>query len=220
MKIKDRMSTAVKTATMDTSLMEALHMMEEYRIRRLPIMDKTKLVGIVTLSDLNRAAPSAVTALSVHEINYLLDKTKLRDIVPKKQQVITIGSDNYIETAAKRMRAYNVSGLPVVNDGQLVGIVTETDIFDALIDVLGVHQAHSRLDLFVPDGKGRLAEITGIIAARGINILNAVAYYDEVKDLYKIIIRIEDLDTSGLVEELTSRGYQVESVLVVDENQK
>lgn len=220
MKVKDRMSTAVKTATMDTSLMEALRMMEEYRIRRLPIMDKTKLVGIVTLSDLNRAAPSAVTALSVHEMNYLLDKTKLRDIVPKKQQVITISGENYIETAAKRMRAHNVSGLPVVDDGQLVGIVTETDIFDALINVLGVYQAHSRLDLFVPDGKGRLAEITGIIAARGINILNAVAYYDEGKDLYKIIIRIEDLDTRELVQELTSHGYQVESVLVVDENEK
>lgn len=220
MKVKDRMSTEVKTATMDTSLMEALHMMEEYRIRRIPIMDKTKLVGIVTLSDLNRAAPSAVTSLSVHEINYLLGKTKLKDIVPKKQQVITIGSENYIETAAKRMRAHNVGGLPVVDDGRLMGIVTETDIFDALIDILGVHQVHSRLDLFVPDGKGRLAEITGIIASRGINILNAVAYYDEDKNLYKIIIRIEALDTGTLVEDLASHGYMVESVLVVDENEK
>ena len=167
MKVKDRMSTDVKTATMETSLLEALHMMEEHGIRRIPIMDKNKLVGIVTLSDLNRAAPSPVTALSIHEINYLLGKTKLRDIVPKKQKVITIGSENYIETAAKVMRAHNISGLPVVDDGRLVGIVTETNIFDALIDILGVHQAHSRLDLYVPDGQGRLAEITGIIARMG-----------------------------------------------------
>ncbi len=220
MKVKDRMSTDVKTATMDTSLMEALHMMEEYKIRRIPIMDKTKLVGIVTLSDLNRAAPSPVTALSVHEINYLLGKTKLRDIVPKKQQVLTIGSENYIETAAKLMRANNVGGLPVVDDGQLVGIVTETDIFDALIDILGVYQAHSRLDLYVPDGQGRLAEITGIIAGMGINILNAVAYYDEKKNLYKIIIRIESLQTAELIEKLKSQGYQVDSVLAVEDSER
>lgn len=220
MKVKDRMSTEVRTATMETSLMEALHMMEEHRIRRLPIMDKTRLAGIVTLSDLNRAAPSAVTALSVHEINYLLGKTKLKDIVPKKQQVITIGSENYIETAAKLMRTHNISGLPVVDDGRLVGIVTETDIFDALIEILGVYQAHTRLDLFVPDGKGKLSEITGLIAARGINILNAVAYFDDSKDLYKIIIRIEALDTEDLVKEINSRGYQVESVLVVEGSER
>lgn len=206
MKVKDRMSTDVKTATMETSLLEALHMMEEHGIRRIPIMDKNKLVGIVTLSDLNRAAPSPVTALSIHEINYLLGKTKLRDIVPKKQKVITIGSENYIETAAKVMRAHNISGLPVVDDGRLVGIVTETNIFDALIDILGVHQAHSRLDLYVPDGQGRLAEITGIIARMGINILNAVAYYDEKKGLYKVIIRVETLETADLLEELKSHG--------------
>ena len=220
MKVKDRMSTDVKTATMDTSLMEALHMMEEHQIRRIPIMNKTKLVGIVTLSDLNRAAPSAVTALSVHEINYLLGKTKLRDIVPKKQQVLTIGSENYIETAAKLMRANNVGGLPVVDDGQLVGIVTETDIFDALIDILGVYQAHSRLDLYVPDGQGRLAEITGIIAGMGINILNAVAYYDEKKNLYKIIIRIESLQTAELIEKLKSHGYQIDTVLAVEDTER
>jgi len=214
------MSTDVKTATMETSLLEALHMMEEHGIRRIPIMDKNKLVGIVTLSDLNRAAPSPVTALSIHEINYLLGKTKLRDIVPKKQKVITIGSENYIETAAKVMRAHNISGLPVVDDGRLVGIVTETNIFDALIDILGVHQAHSRLDLYVPDGQGRLAEITGIIARMGINILNAVAYYDEKKGLYKVIIRVETLETADLLEELKSHGYEIDSVLVVEDSEK
>ncbi|MGI6433946.1 MAG: CBS and ACT domain-containing protein [Syntrophomonadaceae bacterium] len=220
MKVKDRMSSDVKTATMETSMMEALHIMEEFKIRRIPIMDKNRLVGIVTLSDLNRATPSPVTSLSIHEINYLLGKTKLKDILPKKQQVITIGSENYIETAAKRMRIHNISGLPVVDNGKLVGIVTETDIFDALIDILGVHQPHSRLDLYVPDGQGRLAEITGIISRQGTNILNAVAYYDEKKDLYKVIIRIEALETKALVEELSSHGYQIDSVLVVDDSDR
>lgn len=220
MKVKERMSTDVKTATMETSLMEALHIMEEFQIRRIPIMDKNRVVGIVTLSDLNRATPSPVTSLSIHEINYLLGKTRLKDIFPKRQQVITIGSENYIETAAKRMRLNNISGLPVVDNGQLVGIVTETDLFDALIDILGVHQPHSRLDLYVPDGQGRLAEITGIIAQQGTNILNAVAYYDEKKDMYKVIIRIEALETASLVEELSSYGYQIDTVIVVDDSDR
>lgn len=220
MKVRDRMSPNVKTATMETSMMEALHIMEEFKIRRIPIMEKNRVVGIVTLSDLNRATPSPVTSLSIHEINYLLGKTKLRDILPRKRQIITISSENYIETAAKQMRIHNISGLPVVDDGKLVGIVTETDIFDALIDILGVHQPHSRLDLYVPDGQGQLAEITGIIARRGINILNAVAYYDEKKDLYKVIIRVGALETKELEEELSSHGYQIESVLVVDENDR
>lgn len=217
MKVKDRMSTDVKTATKDTSLMEALHIMEEFDIRRVPIMEKNRVVGIVTLSDLNRASPSPVTSLSIHELNYLLGKTSLKDILPKKQQVITIQSESYIETAAKLMRVNNISGLPVVDDGKLVGIVTETDIFDALIDILGVHQPHSRLDLYVPDGQGRLAEITGLIAQQGTNILNAVAYYDEKQDAYKVIIRIEALETKALVEELCSHGYQVDTVLAVDD---
>lgn len=216
MKVKDRMSTNVKTATMDTSLNEALRMMQENKIRRLPIMDKTRLVGIVTLTDLNRAAPSQATSLSIHEINYLLAKTKIKDIVPKKQQVITVSSENYIETAAKLMRQHTISGLPVMDDGILVGIVTETDIFDALIDILGVKRPHSRIDLYVPEGPGSLAEVTGIIAAQGINIVNAVLYYDESKNLYKTIIRVEELDCQPVVEELKRHGYQIDSVLVVD----
>lgn len=216
MKVKDRMSTNVKTATMDTSLNEALRMMQDYKIRRLPIMEKTRLVGIVTLTDLNRAAPSQATSLSIHEINYLLAKTKIKDIVPKKQQVVTVSSENYIETAAKLMRQHTISGLPVVDDGILVGIVTETDIFDALIDILGVKRPHSRIDLYVPEGPGSLAEVTGIIASQGINIVNAVLYYDESKKLYKTIIRVEELDCQPVVEELKGHGYQIDSVLVVE----
>ncbi len=154
MKVKDRMATGVKTVDVESSITEAFRLMKDNKIRRLPVMDKGKLVGIVTLTDLNHASPSSATSLSIHELNYLLAKTKIRDIIPKKQKLITIGPENYIETAAKIMRENTISGLPVVEDGKLVGIVTETDIFDALIDILGVRRQHTRIDVLLKDPPG------------------------------------------------------------------
>lgn len=214
MKVKDRMTVDVKTVGPDTSITEAFRIMKENNIRRLPVIKDQELIGIVTLSDLNQASPSAATSLSIHELNYILAKTKIKDILPRNQQVITIKSNNYIETAAKIMRQHRISGLPVIDEGQLVGIVTETDIFDALIDILGVKQPHSRIDLYVPSGPGSLAEITGIIAARGINIINTVVYYDEKKFRYKTIIRIEELNGMEIAEELKKKATKFNPLLL------
>lgn len=214
MKVKDRMTIGVKTVQMDTSVAEAFRMMKDNNIRRLPVLDKDKLVGIITLTDLNQAAPSTATTLSIHELNYLLAKTKIKDIVPKKQKVITVTPENYIETAAKIMRQNKISGLPVLENGKLVGIVTETDIFDALIDILGVKKVHSRIDLYVKERPGRLAEITAIIAKNGVNILNAVVYYEEKKEKYKVILRLESLDNEALIKAFEEQGYEIESVIV------
>ncbi|MEN6328640.1 MAG: CBS and ACT domain-containing protein [Syntrophomonas sp.] len=219
MKVKDRMSKGAKTVGLDTSLTEAFRIMKENGIRRLPVMDKEKLAGIVTLSDLNQAAPSSATSLSIHELNYLLARTKIKDIMPKKQKLLTIGPENYIETAAKLMRANKISGLPVVDNGKLVGIITETDIFEALIDILGVKTAHSRIDFYVKERPGSMAEVTGLIGEKGINILNTVMYFDEKKNRYKMILRIEDMNNVPIVEELKARGYEIESVIVSQGNE-
>jgi len=189
-------------------------MMKDNNIRRLPVLEKDRLVGITTLTDLNQAAPSSATTLSIHELNYLLAKTKIKDILPKKQKVITVTPDTYIETAAKIMRQNKISSLPVIENGKLVGIVTETDIFDALIDILGVKKAHSRIDLYVRERPGTLAEITSIIAESGINILNTVVFYEDKKDRYKIILRLESLENDELIKKLAAKGYEIESVMV------
>ena len=219
MKVKDRMARNVKTVELESSVTEAFHIMKENKIRRLPVMEKGKVVGIITLSDLNQAAPSSATSLSMHEINYLLMKTKIKDILPKKQKIVTIGPNNYIETAAKLMRMNTVSGLPVIDEtDKLVGIVTETDIFDAFIDILGVKTTHSRIDFYTAERQGTLAEITGMIAAKGKNIINTVVYYDEKKGMYRLIFRLEEQDVQDVVSELEHRGYEVESVIVHQEN--
>ena len=217
MKVRDRMSENVRTVGLDTSINEAFSLMKENNIRRLPVVEKGKVTGIITIGDLNQASPSTATTLSIHELNYLLAKTKVKDIINKKQKLITVGPDNYIETAAKLMRKYRISGLPVVEDNKLVGIITETDIFDALIDILGVHKTHSRIDFYTADRPGTIASITGMIAEKGKNILNTVVFFDEKKSKYKMILRIEELDCEDVINELKNRGYEVESVIVAPE---
>ncbi len=219
MKVSDRMSVNVRTVGMDTNINEAFSLMKENNVRRLPIVDKGKVAGIITLSDLNQAAPSSATTLSIHELNYLLAKTKIRDVVPKKQKVVTIGPNNFIETAAKVMRKNRISGLPVVENNQLVGIVTETDIFDAFIDILGVKKTHTRIDFYTDDRPGTIACITGIVSDKGINILNTVVYWDDKVGKYKMILRLEDLDCSEVVAELKKAGYELESVVVSPEEE-
>ena len=115
------------------------------------------------------------------------------------------------------MRSKKVSGLTVLDNEKLVGIVTETDIFDALIDILGVKKAHSRIDLYVRERPGTLAEIIAIIANNGINILNTVVYYEDKKDKYKIILRLESLENEAVIKELESKGYEIESIIVRSE---
>lgn len=218
MKVKNRMSENPLTVTLDTSIHEAMNLMKTNNIRRLPVVEKNKVVGIVTIVDLNQASPSSATTLSKHELKYLLAKTKIKDILPKNQKVITISPENYIETAARIMRENKISGLPVVDDkGSLVGIITETDIFDALIDILGVTRVHSRIDFYTADRPGTVAEITTMIAEKGKNIVNTVAFYDKKKDMYKMVIRLEELDCQDVVDALRERGLEVESVIIKHE---
>ncbi len=218
MKVKNRMSENLRTVSMDTSVHEAMALMKSNNIRRLPVIEKDQVVGIVTIADLNQASPSSATTLSKHELKYLLAKTTIKDILPKNQTVITINPENYIETAARVMRENKVSGLPVIDDrGKLVGVITETDIFDALIDVLGVTRVHSRIDFYTADRPGTVAEITTMIAEKGKNIVNTVAFYDKKKGMYKMVIRLEELECQDVVDELKARGLEVESVIIKQE---
>lgn len=215
MKVKNRMTENPRTVGLDSSVTEAFSLMKENNIRRLPVVDKEKVVGIVTLTDLNQASPSMATTLSIHELNYLLAKTKIKDVLPKKQKLITIGPENYIETAARLMRINKVSGLPVIDENEkLVGIITETDIFDAFIDILGVSRPHTRIDFYTSDRPGTIAGITGMIAEKGKNIVNTVVFFDKKKNKYKMVIRIEELECQDVVEALKDRGHEVESVII------
>ncbi|HEX3012523.1 MAG TPA: CBS and ACT domain-containing protein [Syntrophomonadaceae bacterium] len=218
MKVRDRMTENPKTIDLNASVTDAFTLMKENNFRRLPVMDKGQLIGIITLGDLNQAAPSMATSLSIHELNYLLARTTIKDVLPPDQKVVTIGPDVYIETAAKIMRKHTISGLPVMENGKLVGMVTETDIFDAFIDILGVKSAHTRIDCYIAERPGTLGEITNLFGGKGMNIINTVVFYDERKQQYKLILRVEELHCDEVLAELKRRGYEVESVIVYQED--
>ncbi|HHX04131.1 MAG TPA: CBS domain-containing protein, partial [Tissierellia bacterium] len=127
--VKNRMKTKLITIDVDDSILDARVLMEEKSIRRLPVMDGDQLVGVVSRQDIANASPSLATTFSVREINYLLDRMKVQEIMVKNP--VTISPDALLEEAATLMREERFSFLPVVDDGELVGVITESNIFEA-----------------------------------------------------------------------------------------
>lgn len=205
MLVGERMTPRPITVNEDTSLPEALELMRREKIRRLPVLDKRgKLVGIVTELDLLRASPSSATTLSIYEIPYLLSKVKMRDIMSR--EVITVTEETPIEEAARIMADNKIGGLPVMRDGKLVGIITETDIFKLMLELFGARQNGVRITLSVPDEKGVLARVTGQIAEMGGNILSLGTAMGEDPSTSILIVRVADVSEEALVEALNSLG--------------
>lgn len=131
--VKDWMTANPVTITASTTLPEAHRLMMEHRIRRLPVMEKGRLVGIVTLGDVRGAEPSGATSLSVWEINYLISRLRIEEIMTPRP--FTIRQEATLGEAAEMMLKYKVSGLPVLNEqDELIGIITESDIFRMVVD--------------------------------------------------------------------------------------
>jgi acetoin utilization protein AcuB len=151
-------------------------------------------------------SPSPATSLSVFEINYLLAKTKIDGIMTKK--VISVSPDMLLEEAALLMRQYKIGGLPVVLGNKLVGIITETDLFDAFIEIMGFRDKGSRIALDIgQDHPGVLAEVTGIIAGFDINITHLAAFRSE------LIVRVNTTNIAEILTAIEAKGYKVVSVL-------
>lgn len=130
-RVREWMTPNPITINIDTSLVEAHKLMTDHNIRRLPVLDKGELVGIVTLGDVRGAEPSEATSLSVWELNYLLSRLEVARIM--SEPVITAQPDTSIAEAAEIMLDRRIAGLPVVEDGELVGMITESDIFRMIV---------------------------------------------------------------------------------------
>ncbi|MFQ5407597.1 MAG: CBS domain-containing protein [Anaerolineales bacterium] len=129
--VRDWMTKQVITGDTELTLPEAHELMKEHGIRRLPITRNGKLVGIVTRSDIRGAQPSSATSLSIWEMNYLLSKLTMGKIMT--EAVFTITPDATLKDAATIMHDKKVGALPVVADGQIAGVITESDVFRAMI---------------------------------------------------------------------------------------
>jgi acetoin utilization protein AcuB len=169
MLVGERMSKPVITISPSMPITEALNLMKKERIRRAPIVKDGKLVGIVSDKDLLNASPSPVTTLSIWEMNYLLSKVTVSEVMTAN--VMTITEDTPIEQAARIMADNKIGGLPVMRDGHVVGIITETDLFKVFLELLGAREPGVRVTALIEDHPGVLAQITEAIAERKGNFV-------------------------------------------------
>ncbi len=178
MLVGERMSKPVIYISPDLPINEALNLMKRERIRRTPVIQDGKLVGIVSDKDLLNASPSPATSLSVWEMNYLLSKITVKDVMTRK--VLTVSEDTPIEEAARIMADNKIGGMPVVQNGKVTGIITETDLFKILLEMMGAREKGARVSVMIRERPGVLAELTKAVFEAGGNFiaLNQVAGSD------------------------------------------
>jgi len=196
------------TITTDTSLKEALDLVRSKPFRHLPVLDENgKLVGIVTEKSLVYASPTPTTTLSVFEVDYILSRTKIGQIV--HDPVITVKPDLPIEEAARVMVDHRIGCLPVVEDDKLIGIISDTDIFRVFVEGLGGGHPSLRITVVVPEKVGSLARITSRAAALGGNIYSLGMFWGERPEDRVIAFRLEGVDRETAVQALEADGIQV-----------
>jgi acetoin utilization protein AcuB len=207
MRVKDFMSTNVVAVDEDTSVHDARKIMEAHKIRRLPVMKKGKLVGLVTLRMLLEAAPSTATALSIHELQYLLAKMTVKQIMVRDPH--TVSPDMPAEEALQLGQEMGYGAFPVVDHNRLVGIITESDIVRVMTKVLGVRSKGKRIDLKVTKQFGNMERIMAILDERKVVLLSLMTFLRPEEGDYMIILRIQTNDTGPIVKDLAAAGFSV-----------
>ena len=210
MLVGERMSHPVLTVSPDMSALDAQAFMRREHIRRAPVIQDGKLVGIVTESDLLNASPTQATLLSVWEINYLVSKIKVSQVMTKK--VMTIGEDTPIEEAAREMIDNKIGGLPVLRDGKVVGIITETDLFKVMLEMLGARQQGVRVSVLVPNKAGEIAGLSKAIFDAGGNIIALGTFAGDDPSTAELAFKVADLDEATLRAVLTPLVTQIKDI--------
>ncbi len=193
MLVKDWMTTDPITVNPDTSVMKASQVMKENNVRRLPVInDKGQVVGIVTDRDLKEASPSKATTLDVHELYYLLSELKVKDIMSRK--VITITAEETVEKAAVIMLEHKVTGLPVVDNGRLLGILSQGDVFRVLTSITGIYRGGTQFAFTLEDRPGSIKEVADVIRKHGGRMVSILSSYDMCEEgTRNVFIRIADM---------------------------
>lgn len=208
MNVGDIMTTNVVTVPSNTSVAEAKRIMEAHHIRRLPVVDKGKLVGIVTEHRLESVSPSKATSLTVWELSYLLEKTTVKEIM--EREVVTCSPDTSVEESVAIAQGNKVGALVVVENGRVVGISSTNDIFYKIVNpVLGIGEPGTRIEVAGGGNAKALEEILSVVNRLGLEI-NTVHIEQlpesKVKD---VCVHVSDGDVKKLVAELKAKGYKV-----------
>ena len=211
MLVREWMASDVLTVDENTSMMKALHLMKENNIRRLPVIARGSLVGIISDRDLKEASPSKATTLDVHELYYLLAEIKVKEIMTKNP--LTIQQDETVERAAVIMLEHKVSGLPVLNKkGDLVGIITQSDVFRAFVNITGIYKGGVQFAFSLDDKPGSIKEVADTIREFGGRIVSILSSTDMVAEgTRNVYIRVRGMAPENLkkMEETLRQKFKV-----------
>jgi acetoin utilization protein AcuB len=208
MLVYERMSRHPITVKPNTAVDAALKRMREEKIRRFPVVDNEgKLIGIVSDKDLLYAAPSPATSLSIYELHYLYSRITVEQVMSRG--VISVEENDPLEEAARIMVDNKVGGLPVMREGKLVGIITETDIFKTFMEMLGARDQGLRLTLLCPDQQGELAALASAVAQLGGNIISLGTFWGEDASNAIITLKVSGVDKDALIENIRPHVLEV-----------
>lgn len=216
MLVKDIMTSDVVTVGEDQSMLEAREILRGKNLVSLPVTDDLKRIrGIITVDDIGKASPSDSSTLSRYEANYLLGRLKVKDVM--RRTVVTVDADDTIEFVAYKLYKYRVNALPVVNqENRLCGIVSRSDIFRSIVEMMGMNRNCLRITIEAPDKVGVVAEISNIMKDDGINIISLVTKQNG-DGTAEITIRAA-LNNNGMdiIEQIREAGYVVSDVMTLD----
>jgi len=207
MYICDIMTTNVVTIPSNTTITEAKRIMQAHRFRRLPVVDKGKLIGIVTERRLEGVSPSKATSLTIWELSYLLDKTPVKEIM--EREVVIVSPDMTVEEALSMAQTNKVGALVVVEDGKVVGIATTNDFFYKIVNpILGLGEPGSRIEV-TGGGEGKaLEDIISTVNRLDLEVTGV--HIEQLPEMTQkdVCVHINSEDVSRLISELKSKGYR------------
>ena len=216
MLVKEIMTSDVVTVGEDQSMLEAREILRGKNLVSLPVTDDLKRIrGIITVDDIGKASPSDSSTLSRYEANYLLGRLKVKDVM--RRTVVTVDADDTIEFVAYKLYKYRVNALPVVNkENRLCGIVSRSDIFRSIVEMMGMNRNCLRITIEAPDKVGVVAEISNIMKDDGINIISLVTKQNG-DGTAEVTIRAA-LNNNGMdiIEQIREAGYVVSDVMTLD----
>ena len=193
-----------------TKIAKAADIMKEQGIHRLPVIDDDRLVGLVTAGTIEKASPSVATTLSVYEMNYLLNKTTVGEVMIREVQ--TISKYATLEDAVYQMRQKDIGVLPVVDNGQMSGLITDKDVFGAFLKVAGYGETGVHLRLLMPDIVGTLANVVDLLAKNAIDIRSIIQINTENQKTAIELQLIGKLSAQEIKNMFTAAGFEVDEV--------
>ncbi|MCC6956140.1 MAG: CBS domain-containing protein [Anaerolineales bacterium] len=213
MLVGERMSHPVITVNPKMPITEALNLLRTEHIRRAPVIKDGKMVGIISEKDLLNAAPSSASSLSVWEVNYLISKVTVAEVMSKK--VFSVSEDTPIEEAARVMADNKIGGLPVTRDDEVVGMITETNLFKVFLELMGAREPGVRVTATIPEQRGQLARLTQAIAEAGGNFIAFGQFAGVSPNTRLLTFKVEGLDQEALKKLISPHVLEVKDIRTV-----